>query len=417
MRRALTRRACPDGAPPSEFRAADRPDPGALAAPRPRGDRHLRAGAARRSSRRRGARRLHARGGGRAARAASPGARAVVAAFWIVLGQSSPRSSSGRSTRPLVRLAAAAESLGRGGAGRPARRCRRIKELAELVRAFNHMSSRLEERRDENQRLIAELEAARRRRRRARSCAPTGSRRSAGSRPGFAHELGNSLNVIRGYSGVAARELPGDSPVKADVEAIRREVGRAASLHRALPRVRPRPHRPPAPAAASSRCVREAVEVVGPAAAQARVRAGRGGRRRAAARRRRRRAPPAGVPEPVRERDPGHAGAGRGRARGPGAARRRRRRWSSSRTPARASTRRRATHVFEPFFTTKANGTGLGLAIVRQAAEAHGGDGRGGERARARARSSGSGCPAPAGAEAAAPRGPRGGDAEREAER
>src|SRR5574341_593386 len=30
-------------------------------------------------------------------------------------------------------------------------------------------------------------------------------------------------------------------------------------------------------------------------------------------------------------------------------------------------------HVFEPFFPTKASGTGLGLAIVRQAAEAHGG--------------------------------------------
>ncbi|HEY6002320.1 MAG TPA: ATP-binding protein, partial [Anaeromyxobacter sp.] len=35
--------------------------------------------------------------------------------------------------------------------------------------------------------------------------------------------------------------------------------------------------------------------------------------------------------------------------------------------------RETAARVFEPFFTTKPSGTGLGLAIVRQAAEAHGG--------------------------------------------
>jgi signal transduction histidine kinase len=232
------------------------------------------------------------------------------------------------------------------------------------------MSARLEERRSENQRLIAELEArvAQKTREvlRADRLATLG-----GIAAGFAHELGNSLNVIRGYASVVARELPPEHENRADVDAIRREVTRAASLlERFLVFARARsvhPHPQPV-----EPILREAVEVIGPAAAQAGVTRtvevepglpdvaadaellrqaflnlcvnavqamdGRPGGRLAA---RLRRDGDAVVVE-VQDDGPGMDG--------PTAAR-----------------------VFEPFFTTKATGTGLGLAIVRQAAEAHGG--------------------------------------------
>ena len=59
-------------------------------------------------------------------------------------------------TRPLVRLSEAAHSLAeeRGVRLEPPE----DRELAELVRAFNHMSARLEERRAENQRLAAQIQ-------------------------------------------------------------------------------------------------------------------------------------------------------------------------------------------------------------------------------------------------------------------
>ena len=100
----------------------------------------------------------------------------IVAAFWIFVGQllaaifiaasrgrscSSPRRRS-RSSRSRVQLEEPEE-----------------RELAELVRAFNDMSRRLED--GARQRLIGELEE-RSRRRRARCCARIGSPRSAGSR-------------------------------------------------------------------------------------------------------------------------------------------------------------------------------------------------------------------------------------------
>jgi signal transduction histidine kinase len=292
----------------------------------------------------------------------------LVAAFWIALGHIFTAIFIRQVTRPLVTLSQAAESLAeeRGVQLEPPE----DKELADLVHAFNRMSSRLEERRTENQRLISELEerVAQKTREvlRADRLATLG-----GIAAGFAHEIGNSLNVIRGYASVAARELIGESPVRSDVEAIRREVTRAAGLiERFLVFARARtvhPHAQPV-----EPILREAVEVVGPAAAQARVERvveidpalpdveadaellrqaflnlcvnaiqamqDRGGGKLTV----RARPSPGGVAVEFADTGPG----------------------MDAETAAR---------VFEPFFTTKANGTGLGLAIVRQAAEAHGG--------------------------------------------
>ncbi len=291
----------------------------------------------------------------------------LVAAFWIALGHLLTAIFIRQVTRPLVRLSEAAESLAeeRGIQLAPPE----DKELADLVRAFNHMSSRLEERRTENQRLIGELEerVAQKTREvlRADRLATLG-----GIAAGFAHEIGNSLNVIRGYASVASREVQGDSPVKSDVEAIRREVTRAAGLiERFLVFARARtvhPHRQPVEA-----ILREAVEVVGPAAAQARVE--------------RVVEVEAGLPEVEADaellrqaflnlcvnaiqamQERGGTLTARARRLGGGVA-------VEVQDTGPGMDAETAARVFEPFFTTKPSGTGLGLAIVRQAAEAHGG--------------------------------------------
>jgi len=293
---------------------------------------------------------------------------AVVAAFWIAVGLALASYFLYRIARPLEQVVAASERLGEeGGVQLPVPPDR---ELADLVTAVNRMSLRLEERRLENDRLIASLEERVEQKTRevlrADRLATLG-----GIAAGFAHELGNSLNVIRGFNAVALRELPDGHENRPDLEAVKREVMRAAGLlERFLVFARARPGK--AQVQSAQPMLAEVVEVLGPAAKAATV---------AVEFRYDPDAPEVRIdPELLRQAfmnlgvnaiqamQPSGGGflevIGRRdgddlvvefRDDGPG---------MDEETRAR---------VFEPFYTTKATGTGLGLAIVRQAVEAHGG--------------------------------------------
>ncbi len=292
----------------------------------------------------------------------------VLGLFWIGLGLMMAVIFIGRVTGPLERLVDAAGHLAEERGVQL--EVPEDQETADLVRAFNSMSARLEERRAENQRLIAELEERVDQKTRevlkADRLATLG-----GIAAGFAHELGNSLNVIRGYAAVAERELPQDHANRPDVSAIRRETGRAAELiERFLVFARARASQ--AFAQPIEAVLREAVEVVGPAAAQAGVE--------------RVVEVEANLPlvvidagllrqaflnlcvNAVQAMTPGGGGRLSARAWRDGAQVVVELRDTGPGLPPETARR-----VFEPFFTTKAEGTGLGLAIVRQAAEAHGG--------------------------------------------
>ncbi|HET6921545.1 MAG TPA: ATP-binding protein, partial [Anaeromyxobacteraceae bacterium] len=288
---------------------------------------------------------------------------ALIAGFWIAMGHLLAAVLLRRIARPLEQVIAAADTLAEeGGVQLPVPHDR---ELAELVRAVNRMSRRLGERREENRRLIDSLEqrVAEKTREvlRADRLATLG-----GIAAGFAHELGNSLNVVRGYAAVALRELPAEHPNRADLEAIKREVGRAAGLiERFLVFARARTVHPQVQPIEP--VLREAVEVVGPAAAEASVRTEVGvdpdvPEVRADAEMLRQAflnlcvnavqaMQPTGGRLSVHVRRDGRGVAVDFADTGPG-----------------MDDEVRA-HVFEPFYTTKATGTGLGLAIVRQAAE------------------------------------------------
>jgi signal transduction histidine kinase len=292
---------------------------------------------------------------------------AAIAAFWIALGHALAAVLLRAITRPLTQVVKAADALASEGGVQL--EVPKDRELAELVGAVNRMSARLEERRRENQRLIESLEerVAQKTREvlRADRLATLG-----GIAAGFAHELGNSLNVIKGYSTVALRELPEGHPNRPDLEAVRREVGRASGLlERFLVFARARTAHPRIQAIEP--VLREAVEVVGPAAAEAHVETavevepGLPPVRADAELLRQaflnlcvnavQAMQPGGGRLSVAVRRDGEGLSVEFRDTGPGIDPEARR------------------HVFEPFYTTKATGTGLGLAIVRQAAEAHGG--------------------------------------------
>ena len=145
-----------------------------------------------------------------------------MAGFWIFLGQAMAALLFASIVGSVGRVIRAAEALGNDGEGQqlplPA-----DQELAELVRAFNTMSARLGERRAENQRLIDSLE--RRVQDKTREVLRADRLATLGGiAAGFAHELGNSLNVISGYTAVVLRELPEDSAHRPDLAAVKRET-------------------------------------------------------------------------------------------------------------------------------------------------------------------------------------------------
>jgi signal transduction histidine kinase len=293
---------------------------------------------------------------------------AVVAAFWIAVGLGLASYFLYRIARPLEQVVEASEKLGEeGGVQLPVPSDR---ELADLVTAVNRMSLRLEERRQENDRLIASLEERVQQKTRevlrADRLATLG-----GIAAGFAHELGNSLNVIRGFNTVALRELPEGHPNRPDLEAVKREVTRAAGLlERFLVFARARPGN--AQVQSAEPMLREVVEMVGPAAHTAKVTT----ELRYAAD-----APEVRIdPELLRQAfmnlsvnaiqamQPGGGGRLRVSSRGEGPDL-----VVEFRDDGPGMDEETRAKVFEPFYTTKATGTGLGLAIVRQAVEAHGG--------------------------------------------
>ena len=294
------------------------------------------------------------------------GGAALIASVWIALGMLFGTVLVRHFTRPLSEVVRAADALSAGD--RIEIQGRTDPELRDLVAAFNRMSTRVRESQGERENLIASLNErvalATKEGLRAERLASLGAIAA-----GFAHEMGNSLNVIAGFTAVVLREVPAGDVHRTDLEAVRRESARAAALlERFLFFARARSaHRERQPL---EPIVRESVEVIGPAAASARVitevsvepglplvrldaellrqafvnlclnavQAMEGGGK---------------LSVRALKEDGGVAVEFQDTGKGIDAAAR--------------------DHIFEPFFTTKPNGTGLGLAIVRQAAEANGG--------------------------------------------
>ena len=291
---------------------------------------------------------------------------AAVAGAWIGLGMLFGLVLVRHITKPLTEVVRAADALSAGD--RIEVKVKTDPELRDLVAAFNRMSARVRESQDEMEKLIASLNQrvalATEEGLRAERLATLGAIAA-----GFAHEMGNSLNVIAGFTSVVLREVPEGDIHRTDLETVRRESARAAALlerflffararsaHTEQQRVEP--------------IVRESVEVIGPAAATAHVTTEV--------------SVEPGLPlvrldaellrqafvnlcvNAVQAMEGGGRLSVRAVKQNGGVAVE----FQDTGKGVDASVRDR---IFEPFFTTKPNGTGLGLAIVRQAAEANGG--------------------------------------------
>ena len=134
----------------------------------------------------------------------------IVAAFWI-FARPAPRRDLPPPGDAPARPARRGGRVARRGARRPAGGAGGARARRPRPRVQPHVARGSTTGARENQRLIAELEerVAQKTREvlRADRLATLG-----GIAAGFAHEIGNSLNVIRGYAAVAARELPADAP-------------------------------------------------------------------------------------------------------------------------------------------------------------------------------------------------------------
>lgn len=123
-------------------------------------------------------------------------------------------------TRPIGRLIAGAEAVGRGNLHA------RISspgstEIGELAQAFNRMASRLGEAQEERRRTEATRAVLERQLRHAERLAAVGKLASV-----IAHEVGTPLHVIGRRARSLADRLPMGDPGQGDVEGIREQVGR-----------------------------------------------------------------------------------------------------------------------------------------------------------------------------------------------